>query len=984
MKPRGVIDPRQENFYNPHSDEREALRRAQARAEMDGTPVEEVQEKFDDMAATTLRDMEETGSTLPRDTREKHSATPVIHRGKPAKVWQLFTSKRVRGKSSVVAVVFLLFGGGGFLTILFAPSTALVAMKEVLTQSLNDQLHAVDRRSASILRAKMKSVSDGSCGTVKICKGFAKMSDEQVRDFQKHNSGTTIERDRAGRVTKISFENDKTKLTITSADQLTRALAEHPAFLAAWTQGYNPEFKSMSDPVARKVLAKNKATKNQKITGKTDEERQKSLNRIAGGLEDTGGKTLTPIKDKDGNTTGYIDEDGNPIDKNAVEAARAMEERVENAVKNGGTIGVLKNSIARGVQVHAAADIGCMLFNSIRRVSALSKMVKMSQAIRFSLALVLTPADRIKAGDADEALTNFSANNLMATSTTTEVIDESKINQTAAIGSKPPTTTTAIGNAFDSKGFKLANGETISKLNTREARFSLGGGGSPTVMDTATQDIARVVNGGNADPNALSKKCRYIQSPFVRVGAFAAGIATGVASLGVFTLIQGAASFALQLAAPLIEAQLGEMIAGDVFKDIEGDDSGNAAYVGMAGLSGSIAQERGMAPVSGQGGADYLAKNKQTVHHYASIKRYMARTTPFDLNNPYSFLGSMAVTLVPTAWQSRSSAGVAAMNIAALVPKTFANILQPSAGAVPNNYFGQCNDMMYKSLDIKAGPFCEVRYWMSDEELNMDPLENARWMADTGNIDPSSETGEAKDNGEDWNYVKFLDQCAHREMGWGEIDAEDPSSGDGSKCIDPAYEAMNKHFRVYTMDRSIQISMDEKDQNGQAMPGTTGFPDGKKGPVGKNGWAFPTVASSTVVHNFQDAPLLVDKDGVVITAKDESKALGQPIFAAYDGVVMAAGPSVALGNWIVVEHTVNGRKMSTVYGHMNNDGVFVRPGDKVKAGQQIGRIGDNMTTEWKPYLAFQLWQGSPLSGGKAVDPALTIETARASAGGHSG
>src|SRR5690606_4432220 len=103
--------------------------------------------------------------------------------------------------------------------------------------------------------------------------------------------------------------------------------------------------------------------------------------------------------------------------------------------------------------------------------------------------------------------------------------------------------------------------------------------------------------------------------------------------------------------------------------------------------------------------------------------------------------------LTPTMWQSRSSASAAAMNIAAMIPKTFAHVLQPSAGAVPNNYFGQCNDMMYDSLGIKAGPFCEVRYWMSEEELSMDPLENARWMADTGNIDPASETGEAKDNG---------------------------------------------------------------------------------------------------------------------------------------------------------------------------------------------------------------------------------------------
>lgn len=981
MKPSGETDPRQDDFYNPHSDAREALRRAQASADNEAMSAHQSRTQSDDSTNTLLRDREESGNQNITHSRSNQG----LSRSTSSKVKQFFTGKNLRGKSSLLTVIVLLFGGGGFLTILFAPSTALVAMKEILTQSLNDQLHAVDRRSSSILRAKMKSTPDGTCGTVKVCKSFAKMSDEQVRDFEKNNSGTIIERDTEGRVTKISFEGDKSKLTITSSDQLTKALSEHPDFQASWLQGYNPEFKTMADPVAQKVLLKNKATKNQKISGSTDEERQKSLDRISGGIEDTGGKTFTPVKDKDGNTTGYVDENGQPVDSSAVQAAEDMEKRIEKAVEGGGAAGMLKNAVGRGVQIDAAADTGCSLFNSIRRVSALAKIIKMSQAIRFALALILTPADKIKAGDATEALTNFSANNLMTTTMNSEVLDESKLGQAAAVGSKPPSTTTTIGNAFDSKGFKLANGETVGPLTARESRFSIGGGGSQSILDTATRDIARVVNGGNPDPNQLSKKCKYIQSTFVRVGAFAAGIATGVASLGVFTLIQGAASFALQLATPFIEAQLGDMIAGNTFSGISGDDSGNGGYVGTAGLMGSIAQNRGMEPVSNQGGANYLAKNKQTVQQYASVKQYMARTQPFDLNNPYSFFGSITFALVPTAWQSRSSASMAAMNIAAFIPKTFASLLQPSAGAVPNNYFDQCNDMMYQSLGIKAGPFCEVRYWMSDDELNMDPLENAKWMADTGNIDPTSDTGEAKDNGQEWNYVKFLSQCAHREDGWGEVDAENAESTDGSNCLNPSYSDLNKHFRVYTMDQSIQVSMDQKDEASQPEdPGTTGFADGKSGMVGKDGWAFPTLPTNTIVNDFQMAPLQTDKDGVVIAAKTPSETLSQPIFAAYDGTVMAAGPSINLGNWIVIEHQINGQKMSTVYGHMANDGVFVHPGDHVKAGQQIGRIGNTMTDNGRAYLTFQLWQGSPLTGGTVINPTATLQTAREDTGASNG
>ena len=53
-----------------------------------------------------------------------------------------------------------------------------------------------------------------------------------------------------------------------------------------------------------------------------------------------------------------------------------------------------------------------------------------------------------------------------------EVLDDSKLGEQASSDTKIPTKTESIGNAFDSKGFKLANGETVGPLDAREARFS--------------------------------------------------------------------------------------------------------------------------------------------------------------------------------------------------------------------------------------------------------------------------------------------------------------------------------------------------------------------------------------------------------------------------------------------------------------------------------------------------------------------------------
>lgn len=62
---------------------------------------------------------------------------------------------------------------------------------------------------------------------------------------------------------------------------------------------------------------------------------------------------------------------------------------------------------------------------------------------------------------------------------------------------------------------------------------------------------------------------------------------------------------------------------------------------------------------------------------------------------------------------------------------------------------------------------------------------------------------------------------------------------------------------------------------------------------------------------------------------------GTPIYATADGVVMESGfNNGGYGNLIKLDH---GRGIETRYGHLS--GMLVRPGDRVKRGQMIGRMG---------------------------------------------
>lgn len=122
------------------------------------------------------------------------------------------------------------------------------------------------------------------------------------------------------------------------------------------------------------------------------------------------------------------------------------------------------------------------------------------------------------------------------------------------------------------------------------------------------------------------------------------------------------------------------------------------------------------------------------------------------------------------------------------------------------------------------------------------------------------------------------------------------------------------------------------------------------------------------------------RGGAMHQGVDFGSAPGKPIYASADGTVAAAGDATGFGQWIVLDHNVGGKMWSTVYGHMFPEGVLVKTGDKVTAGQHIADVGYN--GEVSPpgpggaHLHFETWDGGRLTGGHAVDPQPWVDSAR--------
>jgi murein DD-endopeptidase MepM/ murein hydrolase activator NlpD len=96
--------------------------------------------------------------------------------------------------------------------------------------------------------------------------------------------------------------------------------------------------------------------------------------------------------------------------------------------------------------------------------------------------------------------------------------------------------------------------------------------------------------------------------------------------------------------------------------------------------------------------------------------------------------------------------------------------------------------------------------------------------------------------------------------------------------------------------------------------------------------------------------------GIDIAAK-----VGDPVAAAMDGTVISVKDDVMLGKTVTIQ-TAEG--LNTVYGNLAED-LSVTSGDKVKAGQAIGKVGETAAGEQHDtaWLHFAVEQD-----GKAVDP----------------
>lgn len=116
-----------------------------------------------------------------------------------------------------------------------------------------------------------------------------------------------------------------------------------------------------------------------------------------------------------------------------------------------------------------------------------------------------------------------------------------------------------------------------------------------------------------------------------------------------------------------------------------------------------------------------------------------------------------------------------------------------------------------------------------------------------------------------------------------------------------------------------------------AARGSGGLPGGYVGP---QGWAVPAAGPITDGFGARVSP-----GGVGSTYHmgiDIGASCNAPIYAAYGGTIIYAGPNGSYGNFVLID---NGSGIQTGYAHIRNGGILVGIGQSVSAGQPIAHVG---------------------------------------------
>jgi len=671
-------------------------------------------------------------------------------------------------------------------------------MKEVMVNKFNNQLASMDVRTNILTSVKINNTTSGFCGKVITIKcKYSTMSEKQVAKFKA--AGIEVEYDTKSIVGRAKPTNFKFEGKDISPSNFDKARLENPAFQGAVRNAYNPKFAGFSDSIWKRAALKLGISKKAAaLDGTSDEEKLKSIQ------EDTknpsSSNKATTVTAGDPNQTNP--ETGKPY--TALEAAAANEasgivndiadgaNSVEStATKAGSSVLSGAETVGNTLKVTGIADTACTAYGAVQAVGYAAKTVRAVQLARYAM-IFLNVADQIKAGTAKPE-------------------DVSYLGKTLTTTVAPTGGVAGLKSATDSFGYKFAAYGDRGGMSTVASQF-LAGGGLAGKLITITSIISSSLGG---KPKQV---CGVLKNPFVGGASLIVGIALMIIpgsdiAMGAKDVAQAALALTLSLAATALPAMLQDIIAGVlVDKTTVGEASGEAITSGASGMMGTTANTGGNAPLTPTQAVAYNNLSTNVAAQYAQEDQLAY--SPFDVTNSNTFMGKVALQLLPYTSKMSSLSGIFS-SVASLTTGALGSITSQNAKATDNiaNY-QMCQDFDYNDLKgdgsnvkVATDPYCNITYGIPPEALNADPIAVVDALGTE--IDPV--TGDPAPGSQ---YEAFVTECINRNRPLGDT-GPDLKEPDGSKCLFGAVQndghTTNNNYYIHYIDQRIDAGMDGYD-----------------------------------------------------------------------------------------------------------------------------------------------------------------------------
>ncbi len=741
---------------------------------------------------------------------------------------------RVRHGSAYGFIIGIILVGVWFSSV-FAPNVILVNIKEMFTNDLTDATTALYTYDKTMLNYKIGHADCGDKDTIK-CK-LTTMSRQEVKSLEK--AGFTVNGDKVTednlddqdqknnkpesrfKVTSIDFPHNGGSAT--DADSFEKNTNKSSAMKALVYSVFNPKSSFFMDArYKQRIKWRYDLTKNPTVSGNSEDAVNKSFDASMQGKDET-------------------------IDKTG-QGAFSLK-----TLGGKGSSGLQQTSETVGNNAYSYVGLQCAYYTQGKIVSNDAHKAKQITVARFAMQY-LKAADQIKAGLASE----MPANTLSA-----------KLAQSSDGGytGKNATDTALYRNiVFNQPG---ASPTQLYNLDSFDSIGALFPAWLQTLMITAPaiKGVAGVP-GGLAQPpadigNGARQYClegqKESNKAALKPGTCPAltiagtppplqGAVGGIAGLsdricpmppkGCCWMMYPTTHMTEQVVMPYVANMFtgavsgwANQIAGSFDSKTTGVNASDAIFAGTGEILGDMAMSRGMRPGDVQSMTQYLSVKTNIDKDQQDIARYQASQNPMDIDNKYSFMGSFVRSLGVTYNQNTPILS-SLSNIFSLIPSSLTH-LNTNADAFfyiqPRTFDPSrliCPDAEYNAIGIKADVACNVRYSMSQDELNAKPDDVLKYMldkhsdltdknvqelqkrqgetdrgADTqdqadvqrmvseaqqgqGEAEIDKKTGKALPHSE---YEKFLTYCVNREDPWGRsamvVERKQPSDDEMDKAL---------------------------------------------------------------------------------------------------------------------------------------------------------------------------------------------------------